>query len=434
MSTARALEFWADCLLRQPDVSPPSHARIADLLAAFVLGLRTDEGKALARLHAGQHGADTIAAAVSAIARQSEADDIELTSCVTPGAVVIPVALAFADGHSSASVGRAICRGYEAGIILGRTIGGARALPKIWPTLLAAPLMAAVTRAFLFECDREMLIHAMALALAGAGGRAGRPSGAPSGRWIILTDAVRKGIHAADAARQGFRGDPLLCSDDWWQNQAGHGDIDVSMFTEPVWPHIDETGYKPFPIARQAATAVEAFQRLLDNGLDPDTIESIEAIVPAMNAALLSRPVVAGDRIGLLCNLGFQLACAAYAPDLLDDPQRQAVTPRLIDFSRRVTITPSAEFDESLRNSRWPARLVAQTRSGTAVEQLDRIRLDAPGIAEADLQEKWRRILRTDDRRDFFENVVNAPPGSHAMLWNWAKQRLASAAQPGAAV
>ncbi|HEX5278987.1 MAG TPA: MmgE/PrpD family protein [Micropepsaceae bacterium] len=425
MNKASELEFWADRLLRRPDNPDPVQSRIVDLLSAFAVGLTTDEGRALARLHGAQRGTAATAATVSAIARQSECDDIELTSCVTPGAVVIPVALAYGRDCSSENVARAICRGYDAGIIVGRAIGGARALPKTWPTLLAAPLMAAVTHSFLHDCDRETLVHAMSLALAGSSGSAGRPAGAPSGRWIIFAEAVARGIHAAEAARAGFKGDPLLCSGEWWQTQAGHGNVDQSVFTDPVWPHIGEADYKPFPIARQGATAVEAFQQLLASGLDPATIEAIEAFVPAMNVAMLTRPAIAGDRVSLLCNLGFQLACAAFAPDVLMDPQRGGATPALIDFSKRVTITAAPE---SNNKSSWPARVMVKTKTRKLVGELEQIRLGAPLRNEADLREKWQRILHTDDRRAFFENVVNAPSGSHAMLWDWVQHRLAGAA------
>ena len=424
MSAASELEIWADRLLGQPDDPEQVHFRIVDLLSAFTVGLQTDEGRALARLHVARGGTGDTAATVAAIARQSESDDIELTSCVTPGAVVIPVALACGRGCSPQAIGRAICRGYEAGIIPGRAIGGARALPKTWPTLLAAPAMAVVTHCFLHGCDRETLVHAMALALAGSSGGAGRPAGSPSGRWIVFAEAVRKGIDAAEAANAGFKGDPQLCAGDWWQMQAGHSDIDRSVFTNPVWPHINETDFKPFPIARQGATAVEAFQHLLAKGLDPNTIESIEAFVPAMNTAILSRPAIAGDRVSLLCNLGFQLACAAFAPDALFDPQRKGATPALIDFSKRVTVAPASEFNKT---SRWPARLIVKTANQTLVEELEQIRLGSPLTDDAGLREKWRRILHADDRQDFFANVVNAPPGSHAMLWNWVQHRLARA-------
>ncbi len=210
MSLSSPLPLWARSLLEAPAKPGATDLRTADVTAAFVAGLNTADGRALAQFYAGDAPGLAAISAVCAIARQSECDDIELSSCVTPGAVVIPVALGCAQAQPASVIETAIARGYEAGIICGRALGGAKALPKVWPTLIAAPLMAAVTTSFLRGHDREQLLHAMALSLAGINGRAGRPSGAPSGRWLVFAEAVAKGIRAADAAGAGFRGDPEL--------------------------------------------------------------------------------------------------------------------------------------------------------------------------------------------------------------------------------
>ena len=52
---------------------------------------------------------------------------------------------------------------------------------------------------------------------------------------------------------------------------------------------IAHVAFKPFPIARQGANAVVAFQRLLSKGIDPTRIDAIEVFVPAINVALLNR-------------------------------------------------------------------------------------------------------------------------------------------------
>ena len=410
------LTSLSEALLQDRPI-PPARLRIADALAAFLVGLNTDDGNALARLHGAHRDALADVPALCAITRLSECDDIELASCVTPGSVVIPVALAHGGNCTPHTIERAIAKGYESGLALGRAIGGARALPKTWPTLLAAPIMAAVTIAFLKEFEQERLLHAITIALAGWNGRAGRPVGSPSGRWIAFADAVHKGISAAHAAAGGFRGDPAIVD----------GDFGMRM---EILTCTDETGYKPFPIARQAATAVEAFQRLLARGIDPATIESVTAVVPRMNVALLSRPVDLHDRSSLLCNLGFQLACAAFAPELLYDPERRRATPALVGFAKRVTLTPTDEFDDPRR---WPARVHVQTSGEGYVETLDEIRLNSAPFDEDLLQQKWRRVLKPDDRREFFENVVPAGNGSHVMLWDWVRERLARAARSGAA-
>lgn len=430
MSASSTLRLWAKILVGKSDSTKNVDVQIADLLAAATAGLRTREGKALAQFFGSGKSAVGMISAASAIARQSECDDIELTSCVTPGSAVIPVALAYAN-ENPGRMEAAIRRGYEAGIICGRALGGASALPKVWPSLLAAPLMTAVTLSFMKGFDEEQLVHAMALSLAGVNGRAGRPSGTPSGRWIAFAEAAHRGIFAAEAAGQGFRGDPDLCTDEWWRAQAGHDKIDESEFVESVWPDIDDAEFKPFPIARQALSALLAFQQILTAGLDVTRIERIEAVVPRMHAAMLSQPAMADNRISLLCNLGFQFACAAHASELLYDPDRKGATAALMEFSRRVTVTPTNEFDVEVAAGRWPARVVARSGAGTFTEEWkDSFR--AADTARPGLRfrgkDKWWRILHGEDRRDFFENVVNRRPGDHAMLWDWVKQRLAGAA------
>ena len=213
---------WAENLL---GVSCPPDAidlHVRDTFAAFLVGVRTSEGQALSQFYGGCADPVEHSAAAAAVTRLSECDDIHLASCVTPGSVVIPVALALAGSCSEDEFHRAVLAGYAAGLRLGIGIGGARALGSgVWPTLFAAPLMAAVTASCLSGHDPGQLAHAMALALASASGRSGRPAGAPSGRWFLLGEAVLRGIRASDAAGQGFRGDLALLSKPWLTAQAG---------------------------------------------------------------------------------------------------------------------------------------------------------------------------------------------------------------------
>src|SRR6266446_4973195 len=219
--TGMILRSWAEALSNAAGPADIIDLHVQDALAAFHAGIATRDGQALARLYRGslpEH-----AAAVAAIARASECDDIHLSSCVTPGAAVIPVALAFAKNRTDAGVQHAIAAGYAAGLNLGVAIGGAKALASgVWPTLLAAPLMAAVTASRLLGHDSERLAHAMALALARASGRIGRPTGTPSDRWFAFAEAVARGIRAAEAAGHGLPGDPALFSGEWLAREAGH--------------------------------------------------------------------------------------------------------------------------------------------------------------------------------------------------------------------
>jgi 2-methylcitrate dehydratase PrpD len=376
------------------------------------------DGQAISALY-GRY-ADGTAAAASAIARLSECDDIHLASCVTPGSVVIPVALAFAGKSGGEDFNRAVAAGYAAGIDLGMGIGGAKALAGgVWPTLLAAPLMAAVTASCMRGHDAGQLAHAMALALGGANGRIGRPAGTPSGRWFAMAEAVAKGVRASEAAGRSFHGDLALLSEQWLNAQAGQNDVDMEGFASAApSPSILDVGYKPFPIARQAVNAVTAFQGLLSKGLDLKRIETIEVFVPAMNVALLSRAVVDDDRLSRLSNMGYQLACAALAPDMLYDCERRAGADiPLMEFARRVSVIAAADMDAHLAEH-WPARVVVKTTGERLEETLIAAPFDpdAPGLA-AKLNDKWRRLLPRDAHGFFDDAVQRNVAERHALLW-----------------
>jgi 2-methylcitrate dehydratase PrpD len=380
------LRGWADILLRASAPADIVGLHVKDTLAAFLAGSRTSEARGLARsCSAGADRAD-VAALVSAIARLSECDDIHLPSCITPGAVVIPTALAFADNTGANKTGTAqfngaVAAGYAAGLALGTSIGGARALTRgIWPTLFAAPVMAAVTASCVRGYDAERLARAISLALEAPAEHTGSPKGTT--RWVLLAQAITKGIRASDAADAGS---PRVDG------------IDVNVFesaialSEVEGPALSETGFKPFPIARQGASAVVAFQRVLAKGVDVNRIDSIDVFVPEVHMALLTRPVATDDRLTRLCNIGFQLACAALAPESLYDPER-AASPWLTEFAARVRVSLASDFETDLP-SRWPARVVvtagAQRFEETVVNApFDHDGTDLPALLAA----KWRRL------------------------------------------
>jgi 2-methylcitrate dehydratase PrpD len=363
------LRGWADILRRASAPADIVGLHVKDTLAAFLVGSRTSEGRGLARsCRAGADRAD-VAALVSAIARLSECDDIHLASCITPGAVVIPTALAFADNTGAQQFNRAVAAGYAAGLALGTGIGGARALTRgVWPTLFAAPVMAAVTASCMRGYDSERLARVIASPVE----RTGSPQGTT--RWVLLAQAIAKGIRASDATDAAS---PSLDG------------IDMRVFESA--PSLSETGFKPFPIARQGACAVAAFQRILAKGVDATRIDSIDVFVPDVHMALVTRPLAEGDRLTRLCNMGFQLSCAALAPESLYDPER-AASPALVEFAARVTVLVATDLETDLP-SRWPARVVVKA----GAQRFEETVVNAPFDHDAvDLRQllagKWRRL------------------------------------------
>ena len=388
------LERWAENLASAQAPAEIADLHIRDTLAASFRGLMTADGTSIAEVYAARsQTSDSVTGGIAAIARLSECDDIHLASCVTPGAAVVPVALMLARDNPSLLL-RAIAAGYAAGVMLGRAIGASKALSAgIWPSLLAAPVMAAVAASVAHSITPKEMARAMASALDISDGRpTGRPQ--PYRRWSLFGGAVTAGISRPDIVLEGYAEgrtpDLGLLTESWLRKMAGHDAVDMRVFEGPV-PALSETGFKPFPIARQALNAVAAFGRLLDHGLAPEEIESVEVFVPAQNLALLQRPVE-NNRLTRLCNIGFQLACMALAPEALDDPER-AATPELLAFAARV----NARADDTLNvhlPDRWPARIEVKAGGRHFVETAIESDFDAdsPHLTEA-LAEKWEGLV-----------------------------------------
>jgi 2-methylcitrate dehydratase PrpD len=237
-----------------------------------------------------------------------------------------------------------------------------------------------------------------------------------------------KGLRASDAAGEGFRGDVSLISKPWLAGLAGHDDVEVAAL-EPSGqaPSASDVGFKPFPIARQAQNAVFAFQRLLERGIAPARIDSIEVRVSGMNVPLLSRPALDDDRLSRLCNMSYQLAAAALAPDMLDDAERavRRNTP-IADFARRVTVKPSDDLEAHLPNH-WAARVEIIAGRERFEETAIRTPLDhdAPDLAHA-LGQKWRRLVSAE-HLPFLDAAKFRP----AALWQMIERRVSMLADSG---
>jgi 2-methylcitrate dehydratase PrpD len=218
---------------------------------------------------------------------------------------------------------------------LGAAIGGPDQLFRgVWPSYLAAPLAAAAVAARCLQLNRTQTAQALSLACMRIAGGIGRFSGSPSGRWFVFAGAVADGVAAAEAAAQGFGGDPALLDGDFFP--ATHGlsvdpaDLTRGLGDGSVFPQLS---CKPFCSAKQALAAVEAFAELLGDDIKPELIERIRVRVPPPYARMVSQPVLPGVRSSGLVSVANQLALTAYAPERLSDVDRSQA---LADEQARV--------------------------------------------------------------------------------------------------
>jgi 2-methylcitrate dehydratase PrpD len=326
---------------------------IVDASGARLAGSRTDEGAAIARLAASM--IDGLAGPVLAGCAQTrctEVDDIHLTSCTTPGSVVVPTALALAADGDLRSVGEvcaAALAGYEALIRFGVAIDGPTAIRQgVWPTHAAAAFGSAAVACRAYGLSVDRTAGALATALAFGSGTPVPAALPSSSRWTTLGLAAANGVTAARAAREGLVGaaDPVALGPSL-TNGLGRRFL------------FDDIGTKPYPTARQGLAAVEAARQLADDGrLDPSGIDEIVVHLPEPQRAIVDRPAAPASRFASIVSVQYQIALALIAPARLLDVRR---TPPLVDDRVRVLMSKirvrrARDLDAHYPRA-WPARV-----------------------------------------------------------------------------
>lgn len=376
---------------------------LLDTLGAVLAGARLDDGIAIGRLVGGdgeggvvvpgygvRAGLGAAILAGVAAARCTEMDDIHLTSCTTPGSVIVPTALALASSGrltSTRAFLAAIAVGYEVLIRLGLAIDGPALLGKrrLWPTLYAAPLGSAAVAARAYGLSTGETAGAFATALAMTSGTAigARSAGSTTtSRWLTLGAAARNGLLAVRAAQAGIVG-PRDLLEQCRYRVAGVRVSRKNLLAGSAREFVlEEVGLKPYPIARQALAAVEACRQLATNHqLEASAIEEILVKIPGPQRPVIDHPDVPESRIASIVSVQYQIALAIAAPERLADVRR--TPPFMNDVMRelmaRVRVGEAPEL-ESYYPRAWPARVGVRSRGRWLQGEL----VHPPGDVESD--------------------------------------------------
>jgi 2-methylcitrate dehydratase PrpD len=371
--------FVTHCEAPSPRLREILALHVADIVGAWIASLPTPEGAALLRWRAvaGEgaapgsiHRLRLDVATHCALARLSEVDDIHLASTTTPGAIVVPVAVAVAAAlrnRDPDALAAAMMAGYEVMVRFGQAIDGPSVLYRgIWPTYFAAPLGIAAVAARLLDLDAQQCAHALALALARSAPGVGRHSLTTTSRWLAMGQAAEAGFTAALAARAGFTSD-LGLLDGGFLTGVFNLKPDVAVLTEGLGRRfaLEEVAFKPWCAARQTMAATQALIEIISSGVAVDTITEVTAFVLPPHRRMIDHGVTIGDRASFLTSLPYRLALAALAPHAACDVGQAlaAVPDHIRTFVDRVAVAP----DEALLSSfpsRWPARIEVMTTSG----------------------------------------------------------------------
>jgi 2-methylcitrate dehydratase PrpD len=388
-----------------------ARARVFDTLGALVVGLQTPEGRLLRRCAERASGAggtldfaDRCRLYVGAI-RTTELDDIDVASCTTVGSVVVPVALGVAVRQPRADTGRllaAVVAGYEAIQRLGRAIGGATALYRgVWPTYVTAPFGAAATAAKLLGLDAATTARALALALT-------RTSPVPAAaltrfgfRYYSLGCAAVEGANAAFAAAAGVEADADALARFAERSGVVLDAAELGRAAGAPWL-LREVDSKLWATSRQALASVAAFRELAVTPEEVDAIERIVVAVPGAYRAMVDRAAPPAQRIESMIAVQHQFALAVFAPQVLDDALRRAVStpPAFAALMAKIEVRADEALDAHFPR-KWGGRVTVRFRSGQ--ERTHEV-LDPDGGAARPLDlvavaRKYARIFAASDVR-----------------------------------
>ena len=378
---------------------------VIDTVGACIAGAATAEGRLLHQFrNATQNeafaplGLDI--ATRCAQARLSEIDDIHLPSMITPGGIVIPVAMSMARarrGPSADDVIGAILAGYEVMTRLGRAIDGPTVLYRgIWPTYFAAPIGVAAVAARVLQLDAQQAANALALAMTFASPGVGHHNAATTSRWLTIGTAARNGFAAALAAKEGFTSDLKLIEGNFFSGVYGIAP-DVAALTNGLGADtvLRDVSFKAWCAARQTMPATQGLREIIDSGVASESITEIRASVLPPHLKMIDHGVVVGDRASFLTSLPYCMAVAAVAPQLAFDVQQSppAMPPAVADFMKKIKV----EADESLLVD-YPRRWRARVRVTAGADTHDLQVTEVPGDPTAPfnralVQDKFRRFV-----------------------------------------
>jgi 2-methylcitrate dehydratase PrpD len=399
-------EFVAESPAPPPRMREKLALHIADTVGAWLAGMGTPEGAALLRwqrsLREGaaagtMQGLRLDVATHCALARLSEIDDIHLASTTTPGALVIPAAIATAaavSGCDAAALAAAIIAGYEIMIRLGEAMGGPALLQRgIWPTYVTAPAGVAAVAARILGLDARQATNALALALTRSAPGVGHHNAATTARWLAVGQAAETGLTAALAARAGFTADLGLLDGAFLSAIYGI-ELNPAVLTAGLGEQtrLGEVSFKPWCAARQTMAATQALLEIVEAGVAPGAVVQVKAFVLPPHRRMIDHGVTAGDRSSYLTSLPYRMAVALLAPqDALDVRAPDEVPPELRAFMDRIAVEP----DESLLQNyprEWPARVEVTTATGSHERTVAHVPGDpARPLDAASVKDKFQR-------------------------------------------
>jgi 2-methylcitrate dehydratase PrpD len=366
------------------DVVDAAKLHILDSLGCLLAGSRLEAGRLAYELAVATSGANSISSLVGSDRRVSyldavqgmsvaahcgEMDDIHGGAGTCIGAMIVPALIAMGEKHGGP--GRqfleAAVVGYETIIRIGLAIDA----PKLfahgwWPSTICGAFGVAVAGAKFLDLSFEQTVNALGIASLHSGGMITGGNEGATARHLAFGHAAQNGVLALLAAEQGFTGPKRALEDARGFCQ--------TLCSAPNWEHLQsfdrfhlpEVAFKPYPCARQLHAGVEALLKILRRtSLTPSSIEEMELLLPAQNAAMMNRPSIIASHAATVGSGQYVMAVTALRAkiDLASFESEFLNSVEVREMMNKIKISTSADLDRHYPKY-WSGRVAVRLLGG----------------------------------------------------------------------
>jgi 2-methylcitrate dehydratase PrpD len=310
-----------------------------------------------------------------------ELDDIDRTTIVCPGCVVLPAVLGALHLRPDASwpeVLGAYLAGYEVALGAADAAGTGNLIAAgWWPTSLFAPAGAAAAVSVLLGQDSDRTRAAIGLAAQQAGGLV---AGTNDGRYLLSGVAAERALCAALAAGAGWHGPDDVFDHDRSPLRRRSPAPAGGTGAPAAGPLAARTSIKAHAAAKHLQAAVDIVLRLrAAPGWSVDEIVELRCELPHHLARIVDRPAPLRTATGALASAQYVLAFAAltggcyprhFTPAWLGDPD-------VLRLAGKIRVVGADDLS-ARHPGHWGARVEVITAAGRAGGE----RLDARGDPE----------------------------------------------------
>jgi 2-methylcitrate dehydratase PrpD len=343
------------------EVADRARDRVLDALSTAVAGRVADpyrpvqallqdepEGPATVLASGATAGARAAAFANGVATHALLYEDLNLACADHPGAAIVPAALAAAEAGrgSLGDLLAGVLAGYEVQLYLGALAGRGVIARGFRTTSVFGAVAAAVAAARVRKLPAERIAAAAAIGGNFAGGLTESFTHGGDEPYFQAGMAAQQGVTAAGLAGGGARTAPSLF-------EGGNGYLrafadaaaDDALPITGKW-RVMEIICKPYPCSGGKIGAIDSARELRERGLDPASIESVEAFLPALYYAYPGASRLAPFESMSQAQASGQFCVAAallgYDMEAVETFTRDYRAPDIAALSRRITLAPQS--------------------------------------------------------------------------------------------